>query len=55
MNLTKHSILDQINDKYCEWIEDLGLSQVDILVTLLEKEKEKNEDLKRRLSTYENR
>lgn len=55
MTTTQQTIKDDIDLKYIEWIEDLGISQVDILVTLLEKERSKNEDLRRRLSNYENR
>ena len=54
MNQLRFKILDDLQNKYGEWVEDLGLPREQILITLLEKEKEKNEDLKRRLSRYEN-
>jgi len=43
-----------IQDIYCEWVEDLGLSPVEILMVLLEKERQINEDLRKRLAKYEN-
>ena len=46
--------MEDLDDKYIEWREDLGLSSEQILITLLEKEKQENEDLRKRLSKYEN-
>ena len=43
-----------LTDTYAEWVEDLGLSPEEILIVLLEKEKEKVEYLKKRLEKYEN-
>lgn len=42
-----------LNDTYAEWVEDLGLSPEDILLVLLEKEREINDDLRKRLAKYE--
>lgn len=39
---------------YGEWVEDLGLSPEQILIVLLEKEKQINADLRKRLAKYEN-
>lgn len=46
--------MNLIESVYCEWVEDLGLSPIEILTVLLEKEKEKVADLQKRLSKYEN-
>jgi hypothetical protein len=46
--------MNLIDSVYCEWVEDLGLSPVEILTVLLEKEKQINEDLRKRLAKYEN-
>lgn len=43
-----------LNDVYAEWVEDLGLPPEQILLVLLEKEQKINEDLRKRLSKYEN-
>ncbi len=45
--------MNLIDSVYIEWVEDLGLSPEEILMVLLEKEKEKNEDLRKRLAKYE--
>ncbi len=47
--------MNLIDSVYCEWVEDLGLSPIDILTVLLEKERKINEDLRKRLESYENR
>ncbi len=47
--------MNLISQVYVEWVEDLGLSPEKILMVLLEKEKEINNQLKKRLSNYENR
>ena len=44
----------ELKEKYIEWVEDLGLSPEDILIVLLEKERQINEDLRKRLAKYEN-
>ncbi len=46
--------MNLISQVYCEWVEDLGLSPEQILMVLLEKEKEKVRDLQKRLAKYEN-
>ncbi len=46
--------MNLIDSVYIEWVEDLGLSPEEILMVLLEKEKEKVEDLRKRLAKYEN-
>jgi hypothetical protein len=46
--------MNLIQTVYCEWVEDLGLSPEDILLVLLEKEKQINKDLRNRLEKYEN-
>jgi hypothetical protein len=46
--------MNLITDIYIEWVEDLGLSPEDILMVLLEKERQINEDLRKRLAKYEN-
>ena len=46
--------MNLITEVYCEWVEDLGLSPEDILMVLLEKERQINEDLRKRLAKYEN-
>ncbi len=53
-HLVRCQILEDLENRFIEWREDLGLSSEQILITLLEKEKEKVEDLKKRLSKYEN-
>jgi hypothetical protein len=46
--------MNLIETVYCEWVEDLGLSPEAILMVLLEKERQTNEDLRKRLAKYEN-
>lgn len=53
-HLTEFRIRELIEDKYIEWVEDLGLSPGEIFFTLLVKKTEENETLKKRLSKYEN-
>ncbi len=43
----------KLADVYAEWVEDLGLSPEEILMVLLEKERQINEDLRKRLANYE--
>lgn len=47
-------IIYMLESKYIEYIEDLGLSPEEILVTLLVKAYSDNEYLKNRLGKYEN-
>jgi len=47
-------MIDIIKTVYCEWVEDLGLSPVEILTVILEKKDQEIEDLKKRLAKYEN-
>ncbi len=54
-HLTRFRIMDELETKYCEWVEDLGLTREQILMTLLEKDRQTIEDLKRRLTKYEHR
>ncbi len=44
-------ILEELQTKYVEWREDLGLSNEKILFTLLEKERAKTEYLTKRLDS----
>jgi hypothetical protein len=41
--------MESLESTYIEWVEDLGLSKEQILITLLEKEIEKNQYLEKRL------
>ena len=45
----------KLADIYAEWVEDLGLSPVDILTVLLDKQNKINEDLQRENSDLRNR
>ncbi len=42
-------------DIYAEWVEDLGLSPIEILNVLLDKQNKINEDLQRENSDLRNR
>ena len=46
--------MDLIKTVYCEWVEDLGLSPEQILLVLLEKQREEIEYLKKKISRLEN-
>lgn len=43
-----------LNDTYAEWVEDLGLSPVEILTVIIQKKDQEIDDLKKRLAKYEN-
>lgn len=53
-HLTEFRIRELIEDKYVEWVEDLGLSPEQILLVLLEKQREEIEYLKKKISRLEN-
>lgn len=44
-----------LNDTYAEWVEDLGLSPVEILTVLLDKERNLNSELQKENSDLRNR
>jgi hypothetical protein len=46
--------MNLLSEKYVEWIEDLGVSPEQILLVLLEKQREEIEYLKKKISMLEN-
>lgn len=52
-HLERCRIMSLLDDVYCEWVEDLGIPPEQILLTLLEKEREKNIYLEKRIESLQ--